>query len=126
MPHQCAGCGKEFSDARIFKEGCPECGGRKFIFLVSKIEKIKKGSDYEGNSRVNPKKGLQSNSNERQDNTKEKPSYEPIESINILEPGRYDLNLTKLAASDDLVVRLGDGDTYRLDLHSMVRKKKDK
>jgi len=49
-----------------------------------------------------------------------------IESIRILEPGRYDLNLSRLAESDDRVVRVGSEDTYRLDLHSMIRQKKKK
>ena len=54
----------------------------------------------------------------------EVPDPDSIESIRILEPGRYDLNLSRLAESDDRVVRVGTEDTYRLDLHSMIRKKK--
>ena len=47
-----------------------------------------------------------------------------VESIRILEPGRYDLNLLKLAESDDRVIRVGKDAHYRLDLHSMMRTKK--
>lgn len=47
-----------------------------------------------------------------------------IESIRILEPGRYNLNLVRLAESDDRVIKVGADGKYRLDLNSMMRRKK--
>ena len=49
---------------------------------------------------------------------------ESIESINIIEPGRYNLNLLRLAESDDRVIQMGADGKYRLDLYSMMRHKK--
>ena len=56
--------------------------------------------------------------------------YDRIESITVIRPGSYELNLEKLAESDELVVRMGSDDQYIVDIHSMNRsakaKKKDK
>ena len=51
-------------------------------------------------------------------------SAESIESIRIREPGKYDLNLLKLAESDERVILVGKDGNYRLDLSSMMRSKK--
>lgn len=125
MPHHCAGCGREYTDARVLKEGCPECGGRKFIFRASHERRKKNVDDSSSDSSpsgINDKKNIEDGAEEK--NQGKGPCPDSIESISILEPGRYDLNLAKLAESDDLVVRVRKDDTYRLDLHSMVRKKK--
>ena len=45
--------------------------------------------------------------------------YERIESITVLNPGSYELNLEKLAESDELVIRMGSEDKYMVDIHSM-------
>ena len=57
--------------------------------------------------------------------------YDRIESITVINPGSYELNLEKLAESDELVVKMGDDDKYMVDIHSMGKssksqKKKDK
>ncbi len=45
--------------------------------------------------------------------------YERIESITVINPGSYELNLEKLAESDELVIRMGNEDRYMVDIHSM-------
>ncbi|MDD1730193.1 MAG: Zn-ribbon domain-containing protein, partial [Methanospirillum sp.] len=49
---------------------------------------------------------------------------ESVESIRIIEPGKYDLNLLRLVESDDRVIQVGKDGNYRLDLHSMIRSQK--
>lgn len=52
--------------------------------------------------------------------------YDRIESITVIKPGSYELNLEKLAESDELVVRMGSDDQYMVDIHSMGKTAKSK
>lgn len=49
-----------------------------------------------------------------------------VESVRILAPGSYELNLQKMAESDENIVGIGEGGSYILDLISMVRSSKRK
>ncbi|NLV27470.1 MAG: hypothetical protein GXY48_09945 [Methanomicrobiales archaeon] len=127
MPHRCAGCNTLFPDARYLKDGCPVCGSGKFIY--------EKGTDRkETRSQKVPEKPLITAEKQKekeipdgqQESVHKEGDPDSIESIHILEPGRYDLNLSRLIESDDLVVKMGQDDNYRLDLHSMIRQKRKK
>jgi predicted nucleic acid-binding Zn-ribbon protein len=50
--------------------------------------------------------------------------FERIESIRILAPGSYELNIEKLAKSEEVVVGLEREGRYMVDILSMARKKK--
>ncbi len=50
--------------------------------------------------------------------------FERIESIRILGPGSYELNLERLARSDEVVVGLEKEGRYAVDIISMAKKKK--
>ena len=52
--------------------------------------------------------------------------YDRIESITVINPGSYELNLEKLAESDELVIRMGSDDRYMVDIHSMGKISKSK
>ncbi|HPY60983.1 MAG TPA: Zn-ribbon containing protein [Methanospirillum sp.] len=122
MPHRCTGCQTLFPDARYLRDGCPVCGCGKFIF-----ENDKRNREDDKKTHDHPPVSAQKIQSQPAGPVKDEPAEQDpgsIESIRILEPGRYDLNLSRLAESDDRVVRVGTGDTYRLDLHSMIRKKK--
>ena len=126
MPHRCAGCNTLFPDARFLKDGCPVCGSGKFIFEKGRQRKETRPQEAE-----NPEMAqISPDTNDQWSSPKltqtEEPVTESIESIRILEPGRYDLNLSRLMESDDRVIRVGSEDNYRLDLHSMVREKRKK
>ncbi len=130
MPHRCAGCKTLFPDARHLRDGCPVCGCGKFVFETERKKSTthelnvpNTHNTYLGTRTIKaPNRAL----DETVTSTNHDSSLNCIESIRIIEPGRYDLNLTRLAESDDRVVRIGSGDTYRLDLHSMMREKKKK
>ncbi|MFY1645370.1 OapC/ArvC family zinc-ribbon domain-containing protein [Methanoculleus bourgensis] len=47
-----------------------------------------------------------------------------MESIRILAPGSYELNIEKLARSDEVVLGLEKEGRYMVDILSMARKKK--
>ncbi|MFH0966445.1 MAG: Zn-ribbon containing protein [Methanobacteriota archaeon] len=130
MPHVCIRCKTKLTAAAGLAPRCPECGGTKFSFESDKRKRL------QGDVQVSSETGTHEVSDINQEiekvtcTTKEQiePSnpdpIESIESIRILEPGKYDLNLLRLADSDDRVIRVGKDGNYRLDLHSMVRPKK--
>lgn len=127
MPSYCAGCGEELPDSGSLEDGCPVCGSRRFY--LKKHKDRERTPDQDGkavNGREEQKIEPHPSSGEKKPSSEENVLLDSPESIRILEPGRYDLNLSRLAESDDLVVRVGPDDTFRLDLHSMVRKNKKK
>lgn len=130
MPHKCVKCGCEYNEKspELFS-GCSECGSRKFFFISELSRTIR--SDKDNLSRpVLKKRRNYENNNRNQINeipeTAVQRTYSPIESIRIVEPGTYELNIQKLVESDDRVVRLHDEGSYMLDLISMVHPKKRK
>ncbi len=117
MPHICTRCGKEYPDAS--KEvllGCV-CGNTTFLYqrnLSSKgqdstIPLYHADHDEKGPDSI-PKKETEPASS--------------LESIRIIRPGEYDINLIQMAQSQDRVIKIGRDGEYRLNLHSMIGKKK--
>lgn len=128
MPHRCTGCNTLFPDARYLKDGCPVCGCGKFIYEKGKGRKeTRTEPDSKPLEPETPRKiSDDKNTDVKKEISKDTQESDSLESIRILEPGRYDLNLSRLIESDDRVVRLGSEDSYRLDLHSMIRQKRKK
>jgi len=50
--------------------------------------------------------------------------FNGVESIRIVSPGTYEVNIEKLAHSDERVVGFGHGGSYGVDLLSMMKSKK--
>jgi len=115
MPHICARCGKEYPDAseEVLK-GCV-CGNTSFFYQRSHVPgECKKETPC---NHSNPEEKRMNTSQERTDDIS-------LESVRIIRPGEYDINLIQMAKSPDRVIKIGTEGEYRLDLYSMVRKKK--
>ncbi len=125
MPHKCTQCGREFEDGstKILK-GCPSCGGKKFLYIreaerhddVLKEKTIDEIAQETGEEVLEVKPDLRK--------MEEIEVFERIESIRILGPGSYELNIDKLARSDEVVVGLEKEGKYVVDILSMAKKKK--
>ncbi|MEK6932771.1 MAG: Zn-ribbon containing protein [Nanoarchaeota archaeon] len=122
MPNQCVKCGiiyEEVSDELL--KGCSKCGG-KFFFFVRKdaLEKMKQLT-------VNLTKDERS---EIQDDIMEltgldkvdNPVILDIESIRILKPGQYEIDLVDLFRGKPVVYKLEEG-KYIIDLSSTFKAK---
>lgn len=123
MPHRCVKCGREYrtNECEILK-GCRECGGKKFIFvpLVERQVEQKPPEQVTVREEKKPKE-------EENEDIIPVSDYNRLESIRIVSPGTYELNIEKLAGSDERVVGVGKGEgSYLVDLLSMVRPKKKK
>lgn len=121
MAHTCAKCGKVYPDssAEILR-GC-SCGGRKFYFERPEARKGSIASTLqEQEPRVAEEPPAGAEEPAREDR------FSRVESIRILGPGTYELNIEKMAESDDRVVGLGTEGSYAVDLLSMAGTKKGK
>ena len=139
MPHKCTQCGREFTDgSTVILKGCPSCGGKKFLYV--KVQDIHKDVLEEktiGQIAEETKQQFleireeksRNGSGREQPRPRKIEMYDRIESITVINPGTYELNIEKLAESDELVVRMGSDDKYLVDIHSMGmsgKKKKDR
>ncbi|HWQ68006.1 MAG TPA: Zn-ribbon containing protein [Methanospirillum sp.] len=118
MPHRCLRCGEMLTAAEGLAPCCQSCGGTKFAYVSVRRAEILPPVPVEEPEHLPEPELIKVQKSE------EPPIEETPESIRIIEPGRYDLNLLRLAETDDRVIRVGDDENYRLDLHSMVRSKK--
>ncbi len=134
MPHKCTRCESIFKDgAAIILNGCPKCGWNKFLYVrgeepVQPPEKtgetpaippaaskfIKEVDEILGNK---PEPVAKSE-------TKPLEIGERVESVRILSPGSYELNLESLLERDEIVMALKEDGTYLVHLPSIFQKKK--
>jgi uncharacterized protein len=125
MPHQCVRCNKLYEDgAQEILRGC-SCGARLFFYIKKKH--IEEGKELVGNLSVEEKQQIERDVSEilhikKED--KEKPIVLDIESIRVLKPGKYELDLVHLFKNDPLVFKLDEG-KYVIDLPQAFKKKDD-
>ena len=121
MPHKCTKCGREYKDGSTeILKGCASCGGKKFLYVkdteINKdvleeksIEEIARESHEEILEVVEPK------------TKKEVEMFDRVETIRIVSPGTYELNLEKMAQGDERIVSVGKEGNYIIDLMSMTK-----
>ena len=123
MPHKCTKCGREYKDGSTeILRGCASCGGKKFLYV--KEEEINKD--------VLEEKSIEEIADESKEEVleivekpttrkKEVEMYDRVETIRIVSPGSYELNLEKMAQSDERIVSVGKEGSYIIDLMSMAK-----
>lgn len=131
MPHKCTKCGREYKDGSTeILRGCESCGGKKFLYI----------KEAEINEDVLEEKSIEEIAEESKEEVleivekpttrkKEVEMYDRVETIRIVSPGSYELNLEKMAKSDERIVSVGKEGSYIIDLMSMAKdepKKKHK
>jgi uncharacterized protein len=126
MPHKCTKCGREYKDGSTeILKGCESCGNKKFLYVKEAelnrdvleektIDEIADESEQEVLEVVEPKK------------KKQVEMYDRVETIRIVSPGSYELNLEKMAQSDERIVSVGKEGSYIIDLMSMAKEEPKK
>jgi uncharacterized protein len=127
MPHKCTKCGREYKDGSTeILKGCESCGNKKFLYVKDAeinrdvleektIDEIAEESQQEVLEVVEPKK-----------RKKEVEMYDRVETIRIVSPGSYELNLEKMAETDERIVSVGKEGSYIIDLMSMAKEEPKK
>ncbi len=124
MPHQCVKCGAFYDDGsdEILK-GCSKCGGKLFFYVKKeKAEMLKEQQAIElsKEERKQIEEDVYDIIGDEID--RNKPVVLDIESIKILKPGKYELDLVHLfKEKEPLVYRLEDG-KYMVDLIETFKK----
>jgi len=129
MPYKCVHCGKLYEDgSQEILKGCSNCG-RRFFFYIRKeqVEKI----------RLNIEKNFELSSGEKtqveQDvreisglEDEEIPVFLDFESVKVIKPGKYLLDLSKLfQTGKPRIYKLEDG-KYVVDLSAIGKSEEKK
>ncbi len=115
MPHQCVRCKVLYDDgSKEILTGCP-CGCKMFFFI--KKEKFQKLKEEQIELSVEEREQIEHDIYDLVGSTidKEKPVILDFESIKILKPGQYELDLVSLFKKEPLIFRLEEG-KYMIDI----------
>ncbi|HII29646.1 hypothetical protein COT48_05735 [Candidatus Woesearchaeota archaeon CG08_land_8_20_14_0_20_47_9] len=114
MPHQCIRCNRFYSDgAAELLSGC-SCGGRLFFYI--KKERLEESRNITENLTKKEKLQIEHDVLDLVGQPKsEEPVILDLESIRILKPGSYELDLVRLFKKEPVVFRLEEG-KYIIDL----------
>jgi predicted nucleic acid-binding Zn-ribbon protein len=115
MPHQCVKCGNLYDDtANEILKGC-SCGARLFFYV--KKDRLNEAKEVTINLTDEQKNELESDVLDLlgEETKEDQPVILDFESIRILEPGKYEIDLVHLFKNEPLVFKLADG-KYMIDL----------
>ena len=125
MPHQCVRCSTMYPDgAQEILKGC-SCGARLFFFVKKKH--LAEGRELINKLSTSEKEQIEEDileiarvRNETRDENA--PVVLDFESIRIMKPGKYELDLVSIFKNDPLVFKLEEG-KYVIDLLQAFSKK---
>ena len=124
MPHQCVRCNKLYADgSEAILKGC-DCGGKFFFFIKQKY--IEEAKEITLNLSDEQKQQIEQDVLDiigvKDDDA---PVILDLESIRVVEPGKYELDLVELFKGRPLVYRVEEG-KYIIDIASSFRMDKEK
>ena len=128
MPHQCIHCGRIIgAGSKEILEGCTSCGSRFFFYIrdeqISRIKELQELSIPEFN-RVDKKQVEEDVREILGIRDEEEPVILNLESIRVLKPGKFEIDLVSLMNRRPIVFKLEEG-KYIIDLESSVPDKKE-
>lgn len=151
MPHKCTRCESIFVDgASVILSGCPNCGWNKFLYvkeeeLEGNVSPGAEETESEGTDVTHESPSSETAEGENSEHAgpiireiddmlgieKAKSSVteeegERVESVRILGPGSYELNLDSLLDRKEIVMAIKEDGTYALHLGSVFNKDKKK
>ncbi len=124
MPHQCVRCNTVYKDAsQELLKGC-KCGAKFFFYI--KQETLDKGKSISVNLSQEEKAQIEKDVLEIVGNKiqEDMPIILDLESIRVLKPGKYELDIVELFKNKPLVYKIEDG-KYIIDLAQTFLKKED-
>ena len=125
MPHKCVKCNKSYKDdSPELLTGC-QCGGKFFLF--TKNSNLPKVESQVKNLTSKEKEKIERDVMDIVGNQieKDKPVILDLESVNVLQPGKFELDITHLLNREPLIYKTEDG-KYIIDLATSFQIKKHK
>ncbi len=123
MPHRCVRCGKLYKDGdKVVLQGCPVCGGKLFFYIKKEhLEESEKLTSKLTKKEVEEieKDVLDLVGAKRKE---KKPVVLDFESIRVLKPGKYEIDLVHLFKNEPLIYKIAEG-KYVIDLPEVFKKK---
>ncbi|MEM4259229.1 MAG: Zn-ribbon containing protein [Candidatus Pacearchaeota archaeon] len=127
MPYKCVHCSSVYDDdAKEVLNGCSSCRSKFFFYIKEKqLKEIALKKELEPELNASEKKQMEKDVRDLVGITDEEvPVFLDFESIKIVKPGKYLLDVQKLFAQDKpRVYKLADG-KYIIDLNMRIPVKK--
>jgi len=128
MPHQCVRCNTFYDDGNeAILKGCP-CGAKLFFFIKKeRLEKLKQAAEAQPVVNEEERKQIESDVLDVLGVTEpDEPVVLDLESVRVLRPGKYEIDLVQLFKGEPLIFKLADG-KYIIDIAETFRRmRKDK
>lgn len=136
MSHKCTRCGEIFVDgAAVILSGCPSCGWNKFLYVKGPEEEepvaegtadevLDKTQKHETPAEKLIKEIDEIIGIEKEERSVVEEDGDRVESVRILGPGSYELNLDSLLHRKEIVMAIKEDGTYALHLPSVFKAEK--
>lgn len=126
MPHQCVRCDSLYDDgAEEILKGCP-CGGKLFFYIrKERLEQQKQEEEkiaLSSEQKVQIEQDIYEMTNIED---RDRPVVLDLESIRVLKPGKFELDLVRLFKGDPLIFKLASG-KYVIDVAETFRQMRKK
>ena len=120
MPHKCVKCSATFADgSQELLNGCTSCGARFFLYI--KKENLAFAENLTKSLSDKEKERMEQDALELIDDpSDDAPVILDLESIQMLQQGKFKLDLTKMFNNEPLVYKLDDG-KYIIDVATTFR-----
>lgn len=123
MPHQCVRCGTFYNDgAKEILKGC-SCSGKLFFYV--KKSKLKKARKVSEELTGEQKKEIESQVQEIAGFQSEEPVVLDFESINVVEAGKFEIDLINLMNKEKPIVYKLDEGKYVIDVAESFKRNKE-
>ncbi len=112
MPHQCVRCGAIYEDTdEAILKGC-SCGSRLFFYI--RKERLEEARQRQVSLTRREREQMEKDIIQLlgDEAVKDEPVILDFESVLVLKPGQYELDLVKLFKHEPVVFKLGDGKYY--------------
>lgn len=121
MPHQCVKCGEIHSNSSdAILEGCTGCGAKLFFYVQE--DDLDRAEERQQELTEDEVERIEDDVDDiiGDDRDEDKPVVLDFESINILAPGKYEIDLVKLFQDRPLVYKLDQG-RYVIDVANSLQ-----
>jgi predicted nucleic acid-binding Zn-ribbon protein len=128
MPHQCIHCSKIIeAGSKEILDGCSKCGGRFFFYIRDDVAKKMQEEKSVPLQEFSGKEKDRMESDVRQIlkvEDEDQPVILDIESVRVVSPGKFEIDLVSLLNRKPIVFKLQEG-KYMIDIESSMPVKKN-